>query len=158
MSDNTAANAVINTVGIENINHFFKKVGALNTQISREFMDHEALKNNNDNMTTAQDMCLFLDLLNNNDFLSLKSKKLLLKSMKNQQFKDKLPSYQNMFEEHVEIGNKTGTLSGLEHDIGFFSTESQTVFVTVLSSGWKFNHEGQQMIAQVGKKIQEYIS
>lgn len=159
VSDNIAANIVIDAVGIENANQFFKKVGATNTHLKRAFMDHESLKAGIDNITTAKDMGTFLQLLDeDSNVLSNESKGLIKQILQNQQLKDKLPSYQNMFAETITIGNKTGTLNGVEHDIAYFENKNTTTYIAVLTTDWEYNYDGQQAIAQIGQKLLEYMS
>ncbi len=159
VSDNIAANIVIDAVGFEQANVFFKRVGATNTHLKRAFMDHASLASGIDNVTTAADMCLFLQLLDeDSNVLSKESKALMREVMQHQQFKDKLPSYQNMFAEEVHIGNKTGTLDGVEHDIAYFENKNKTTYIAVLSTDWEYNHDGRQTIAQIGQKVLEYMS
>lgn len=159
VSDNIAANMVIDAVGMDAINGFFKEVGAVNTSLRRTFMDHISLEKGIDNETTAADMNLFLTLLDEkSDVLGKKSKFLLREMMENQQFKDKLPSYQNMFAETVTIGNKTGTLQQVEHDIAYFKNKQTAAYITVMATDLTYNHDGQQTIAQIGQKVLEYMS
>ncbi|HLR15116.1 MAG TPA: serine hydrolase [Bacillota bacterium] len=159
VSDNIAANMVIDAVGMDAINAFFKDVGARNTFVRRFFMDHASLEKGIDNETTAADMNLFLNVLDaKSDVLGTESKQLLREIMANQQFKDKLPSYQNMFAEAVKIGNKTGTLNQVEHDIAYFENEQRSAYITVMATDLTHNHDGQQTIAQIGQKVLEYMS
>lgn len=159
VSDNTAANIVIDAVGIERAQHFFTKVGAKQTSIGRKFMDHVSLEKGIDNVTTAGDMRLFMECFaDSSTILSAESKALLKKIMQDQQLKDKLPAYQNMFMEDVTIGNKTGTLAGVEHDVGYFEKDGQATYIAVMSSDLEYNRDGQQMIAEIGKKVLDYMS
>lgn len=159
VSDNTAANIVIKELGMGRLQDFFARVGAVNTHLRREFMDHRSLQAGIDNLTTAKDMAACMKCLSaDSDVLSADSKQLMRTILHHQQLRDKLPAYQNMFGEKIVIGNKSGTLNGVEHDIGYFQNEKQTIYAAVLSDNWKFNHDGQQIIAQVGSKILEYMS
>lgn len=159
VSDNIGANIVIDAVGMEQADQFFQNVGATHTAVKRKFMDHDALANGIDNVTSARDMNLFLQLLDDtNDTLSIASKKLMREIMQHQQLKDKLPAYQNMFAEEVVIGNKTGTLNGVEHDVAYFKRGDATTYVSVLATDLTHNYDGQQTIAQIGQKVLEYMS
>ncbi len=159
VSDNTAANIVIDAVGFDHAQQFFTKVGAKQTSIRRKFMDHALLEKGIDNVTTAADMQVFMECLDESStILSTESKGLLRKIMQDQQFKDKLPSYQNMFMEDVTVGNKTGTLAGVEHDVGYFEKHGRTTYIAVMTTDLTYNRDGQQIIAEVGKKILDYMS
>lgn len=159
VSDNTAANIVLDAVGIDRAQHFLTKVGANQTFIGRKFMDHVSLAKGVDNVTTAADMRLLMECLGEGStMLSAESKGLLKKIMQDQQLRDKLPAYQNMFTEDVTIGNKTGTLTGVEHDVGYFEKDGRTTYVAVMSSDLEYNRDGQQVIAEIGKKVLDYMT
>lgn len=159
VSDNTASNILINLLGKKKINGIFEKVGATNTILAREFMDHKSLNSGLDNVTSAKDMMTFLMCLHNdNDILSNTSKTMLYDMLGDQQFKDKLASYHNIFNKELYIGNKTGTLNGVEHDVAIFEKDGSKIYISVLSTGWQYNYDGRQMIAEIGNKLLKYMS
>jgi len=159
VSDNTASNLLIEAVGKQTINHFLQEIGATNTKLARKFMDHVSLEAGIDNVTTSEDMLTCLTCLDENiDVLSHTSQTILYEILGHQQFRDKLPAYQNIFAEHVFVGNKTGTLNGVEHDIGIFENGKKRVYVAVLSTDWVYNYDGQQLIAEIGQKVLKYMS
>lgn len=158
VSDNTAANLVIEHVGIELIQNFFKHVGATHSQLTRKFMDYDALAQGLENVATARDMVRFLACLDpSSEILSLTSKQQLKTIMRDQQLIDKLPAFQPIFDETLIIGNKTGTLPGVEHDIAYFESGEKRVDIAVLTTNWEYNHDGQQTLAQIGKAIIQYV-
>ncbi|MBD7908047.1 serine hydrolase [Sporosarcina gallistercoris] len=158
VSDNTAANLVIEHVGFERIQSFFRQVGAEHSLVSRKFMDYDALAKGLENVATARDMVRFLACLDPaSEFLSLTSKQQLKTIMCDQQLIDKLPAYQPIFDDNLIIGNKTGTLPGIEHDIAYFEKGNRRVDIAVLTSNWDHNHEGQKTIAAIGKAIIDYL-
>lgn len=158
VSDNTAANLVIEHVGIERIQNFFKHVGATHSQLTRKFMDYNALALGLENVATARDMVRFLACLDStSDVLSQTSKQQLKTIMRDQQLIDKLPAFQPIFDEMLIIGNKTGTLPGVEHDIAYFENGEKRVDIAVLTTNWEYNHDGQQTLAQIGKAIIHYV-
>ncbi|WP_025785890.1 serine hydrolase [Sporosarcina sp. D27] len=158
VSDNSAANLVIEHVGIERIQNFFKHVGATHSQLTRKFMDYDALAQGLENVATAKDMVRFLMCLDPaSENLSQTSKQQLKTIMRDQQLIDKLPAFQPIFDETLIIGNKTGTLPGVEHDIAYFENGERCVNIAVLTTDWEYNHDGQQTLAQIGKAIIKYL-
>ena len=69
-SDNTAANAVIDFLGFDTLNRYFKKMGLKNTNIARNMMDFRERREGEENYTTAADMAYLLEALYRNDFLN----------------------------------------------------------------------------------------
>ncbi|WJY26333.1 serine hydrolase [Sporosarcina trichiuri] len=159
VSDNTAANLVIEHTGLDRIQSFFNEVGAAGSKLTRKFMDYDALALGLENVATARDMVRFLECLDPaSKHLSMKSKQQLKTIMRDQQLIDKLPAYQPIFDETLIIGNKTGTLPGTEHDIAYFENDRMRVDLAVLTTDWQYNHDGQQTIAQIGRLIIDYMS
>ncbi len=64
-SDNTAANMLIDRIGIDCLNGYFKKLGQKNTNISRPMMDFKSRKEGKDNFTTASDLAGLLERIYN---------------------------------------------------------------------------------------------
>ncbi|GKV70469.1 serine hydrolase [Sporosarcina sp. NCCP-2716] len=159
VSDNTAANLVIEATGLNRIQAFFDEVGAKNSKVTRKFMDYDALALGLENVATARDMAMFLECLHpDSEFLSLTSKQQLKTIMRDQQLIDKLPAFQPIFDETLIIGNKTGTLPGVEHDIAYFENDVMLVDLAVLTTDWDHNHEGQQTLARIGRMIIDYMA
>ncbi len=158
VSDNTAANLIIEHVGLERIQSFFKRAGAKDSQLIRKFMDYEARACGLENVATAKDMVQFLACLDpTSEILSLTSKQQLKTIMRDQQLIDKLPAFQPIFDETLIIGNKTGTLPGVEHDIAYFENDEKLVNIAVLTTNWEHNYDGQQTIAHIGKAVIQYV-
>lgn len=159
VSDNTSSNLLIDLIGIDRINRFMESISMKNSQINRRFMDHGLLERGVDNVTTSEDMVICLRCLDDqNSVLLPEHKQLLLNILGDQQFKEKLPSFQNIFAEKMYIGNKTGTLNGVEHDVAIFDNQQKKVFVAILSTDWTYNRDGQQLIAEIGRKVLQYMS
>ncbi|GEM_PF-2102422 len=159
VSDNTAANLVIEATGLNRIQAFFDQVGAADSKVTRKFMDYDALALGLENVATARDMVRFLECLHpDSEYLSLTSKQQLKTIMRDQQLIDKLPAFQPIFDETLIIGNKTGTLPGVEHDIAYFENDVIHVDLAVLTTNWDYNHEGQQTLAQIGRMIIDYMA
>lgn len=159
VSDNTASNMVIDAVGLEQINQYINKVGATGTTLARHFFDDRAAARGLENVTTAKDMLLFLNVIDEeNDYLSTKSRAFLLETLSEQQLKNKLPFYRSAFPDaDIKIAHKTGEITGSEHDVGIIRYGEKKVYVAVLTSGWTYNYEAQQLVAQIGKYIMSYL-
>ena len=62
-SDNSATNELIDLLGFEKLNHYFKKIGLAHTNLERKMMDFEKINLGYDNVTTARDMAHLFSLI-----------------------------------------------------------------------------------------------
>jgi beta-lactamase class A len=138
-------------VGIEKVNRLCESIGCINTRIERYLMDVKAKEKGKDNTTSAKDMLTLLE------YMLKKSpyKKEMVTILENQQFSHKLAAY--LTNEKLKIAHKTGELPGIEHDVGLFQYKNQVVYASVMLHELKDNVTGQQLIAQVGKVIMEFM-
>lgn len=155
VSDNTAANLLIDQTGMANINEKLADLGCSQTVLERKLMDFEAIKRGKNNRTTARDVGMLLKVIDHGSILSEKSRKAALNILQNQQFRYKLPAY--MDEEKIVIANKTGELDGIEHDAGIFTFQSEKVMACVLTKNLESEAEGREAIALIGKEIYEHF-
>ncbi|KGP72704.1 serine hydrolase [Pontibacillus yanchengensis] len=148
VSDNTASNAVIRSVGMEAINRMIEELGCWNTKLRREFMNLKAQGQGFDNTTTAEDMVNLLEQLALHD-------REMVEILKGQQLTSQLPAY-NTYED-LEIANKTGELDGVQHDVGMFVDSYQSVYVAVLLNEVGEAVEAQRAIADIGHQVMQYM-
>ena len=70
-SDNTATNVLIDTIGMEELNGYFRKIGLTHTTVQRKMMDFARLESGFDNVTTARDMAHLFTRIYRQDLLSV---------------------------------------------------------------------------------------
>lgn len=158
VSDNTASNILLDTVGMENINILAEQIGCQQSRINRHFMDMQAQAEGYENYTSALDMFRLLNIYTKkNKFLSDRSRKHMLTILGNQQFQDKLPKFLEE-SDHVTFFHKTGELQGVEHDVAIIKCKGKVMEAAVLTEGWKNNGRGQQYIAEIGRLLIQYMS
>lgn len=158
VSDNTASNIALHTVGMDGVNRFSDELNCMNTKVERYFMDAEAVANGYENTTTAYDMLQYLKAIGTpNSFVNDDSRQEMINILAKQQFSQKLPGY-NYPESGICFYNKTGELPGIEHDISIIKKNEDTIFVSVLSRGWSDNFSGKMCLAQIGKELIQYLN
>ncbi|MBR7797133.1 serine hydrolase [Agaribacter marinus] len=157
VSDNTAANVLLDILGVETINQLTKDADCQQSIIQRKFMDLQAKENGLDNYTSAYDIAKLLHLISeNNKFLTKESQKMILTILANQQFTNKLPSYLQA-EDEIQFYHKTGELQGVTHDAGIMKYQDKTIHVVLLSEGISLNAESERIIADIGHLLIRYI-
>ncbi|MBP2076317.1 serine hydrolase [Oceanobacillus polygoni] len=158
VSDNTASNILLDTIGIERLNYSIKKLGCQHTTINRKFMDHQAQANGDENMTTATDVAYLLKLFSNeNGPYSSSIRREVRRILKNQQFNHKLSAFQ-MDDCKLKIYHKTGELPGVEHDAAIMESNGKKLEVAVLTEGWENNGIAHHFMGEVGRYLMNYVT
>ncbi len=150
ISDNTATNMMMNLLGFDDINECIKDLGLQNTILQRRMFDFKALKDGRDNTTSAADMIVCLKAIHTGDFLTKASREKILFVLEQQQITDKLPSQMG---KGVRVGNKTGNIRGVAHDVAIIRSETQTVYAAVLTEDFASQEDSRQIISKIGKLI-----
>lgn len=130
-SDNTAANIIIDRIGMDVLNRYFSKMGLKKTNLSRKMMDFNARSAGIENYTTARDISYLLEKLYRNQFLDASTSKRCLEIMAGQKVNDRIPKKLPL---EVIVAHKTGLENGLCHDAGIVYTDKGNFLITVLVS------------------------
>lgn len=133
VSDNDAANLLIDRLGFENINAEAKRLSLKQTSLGRHMLDFEAQARGEDNYTSASDTVKLLSGIWNGTDLSPQSREFALYALEHQQLNTKIPA---ALPPDVRVLHKTGELPGIEHDAGIVITPDGKVFaIAVLTHG-----------------------
>lgn len=154
VSDNTATNLVIDALQIR-FPYRFHEIGLTKSSLQRKMMDLDNIRMGIDNWVCAADLQSCLHAIQNSTFYSRNSRTLMMNMLEMQQLKKKLPFYIN--ENLIKVANKTGELPGTEHDCAILKYGNRTATVTVLCSGLEQNRDGQELIQDIGKRLNGYL-
>lgn len=172
VSDNAATNELIDLVGgFDNINSFNKSLNLNETKFQRKMLDLNALQEGKDNFTSAKDLGTILSLIAKDACVSKESSELLIKMMKMQQFRQKLPNLIPAVTSYdakatadlpddgkVLVANKTGDLWKVQHDVGIFILpKGERYVISVFSQKLAEDHEGIETISKISKAVYEYM-
>ncbi|WP_244444928.1 serine hydrolase [Oceanobacillus jeddahense] len=157
VSDNTATNALIDFIGLDNIHAFIQSIPCKHTKLERKLMDQDAIKAALENKTTCYDVMLLLDLFTEqNHILPKHCQEQILAILENQQFNSKLTAFSS-YDSTIKTYHKTGELTGAEHDAAIFQTSEIQLKAVMLTEGWANNGEGQQFHQSAGAHIYRYL-
>ena len=149
-SDNTAANILIDAVGMDAINADATKIGLSGTKINRRMMDTEAIAAGVENYVSADDIARLLQMVHKGTFVGPKSSALMLKALEQQ---EDWGGIRNGLPEGMVFAHKTGNLSNAHHD-GGIAEGDHPVIIVVLCSGSGFWEGGaNQAMAQVASVV-----
>lgn len=115
LSDNTATNMLIRTLGIQNINDIFEKFGLKTTKLNRTLFDSKQQKMGKENYFSPAEIGLLLEKVYKRSLISEEASSEIEEILKHQQINSKIPYF---IPENIEIAHKTGEDTGITHDVG----------------------------------------
>lgn len=151
-SDNTAANKIIDILGMEQINEDIVAMGLENTKLNRKTNDERTTITNIENITTARDLSKIWKHLSDGTFLSADNGQMLIDILRRQQIKNKLALY-IPDDLKVEISSKTGDKKGIENDTAYLEIPKGKFVFTVLSKDIPNSVYGTVTLAKCGKMM-----
>ena len=151
-SDNTAANKIIDIVGMEQINEDIIKMGLKNTRLNRKTNDERKTITDVENITTAYDLSKIWKHLSNGTFLNKDNGQMLIDILRRQQIKNKLALY-IPDDLKIEISSKTGDKKGVENDTAYLELPKGKFVFTILSQDIPNSVYGTVSLAKCGKMM-----
>lgn len=160
VSDNTAANMVIDNIGVKDLNEYYQKFGMKDTYLRGKYYDFEN-KDRRSSTVTVDDLFQCMELLNKeNDVVPTHLRNKMLDIMKRQQFNDRVGAFllnQDDGKKEFYIASKTGSVNNMEHDFGVISYNGKQVTFAVCTDGWNSNIEARQFMMTLGTILQKYL-
>jgi len=153
-SDNTATNVLINYLGMDALNHYFRQIGLKKTTIQRKMMDFEEVENGFDNITSASDMALLFSRIYRRDLLSSAFSELTIDILSRQRIHESLSRY---LVDDVKLAHKTGGLETADHDVGIVYSNSGDYLIGVFVTEVTNNDHARQLIGRISKVVYEYL-
>ncbi len=129
-SDNTAANMLIDYMGFDNLNSYFKKFGLNNTNLARKMMDFKSRDQGIENFTSARDLANLLEKIYRHKLASRQSSQICLDILKKQKIRDRIP---RRLPSGTVVANKTGLERNICHDAGIVFTPQGDFLICVLT-------------------------
>jgi len=129
-SDNTAANILIERLGLDELNRYFAKFGLKHTNLSRKMMDFKSRKDGVENYTTVGDMAYLLEELYRGRFINKDVSKRCLELLSEQKINDRIPK---KLPSYIMVAHKTGLENGVCHDVGIVYTPKGNFLICVLT-------------------------
>ena len=153
-SDNTAANKLIDIVGIDTINEDLEAQGLKNTKLNRKTSDERAA--NSKKLKRSMELLKIWRHLYNSSYLNEKNSTMLMDILQRQQMKNKLALY-IPDDLKYEISSKTGDKANVENDTALIHLPKGSFTFTVLSMGIPNSVYGTVTLAKCGKMMWDRI-
>lgn len=155
-SDNTAANILIDKMGIGTINAYCARIGLRHTTLVRRMMDFSGRKKGVENYTTARDMAGLLERLYRGKFISHAVSRRCLEVLAAQQVNDRIPK---KLPAGTVVAHKTGLETGLCHDAGIVYTDKGNFLIVFLTKhGYKAARPSKELISGISLLVYQYYS
>lgn len=153
-SDNTAANVLIDYLGFDALNAYFRKIGLKNTNLARRMMDFAERRQGEENYTTARDMAYLLEQLYYNKFLNKEVSGKCLELLGEQKINDRIP---RKLPKGTYVVHKTGLERHICHDAGIVFTDKGNFLVCVLARHKdRYAHPAKKFISDITLLVYNY--
>ena len=127
-SDNTAANFLLDLVGLGEVSETMSRLALANTRLARRFMDFAARAAHRDNLTSATDMAALLGLVRGGALPgAARLRELLAAQRLGEDIAQWLPP-------DAQLAHKTGTLEDVFHDAGILTGPGGACVYCVLTA------------------------
>lgn len=154
-SDNAAANVLIDFLGFDTLNAYFRKMGLRDTNLARKMMDFKERREGGENYTTAQDMAGLLEGLYRKKFLSEEISDKCLNLLGQQKINDRIPK--KLPKNGMFIAHKTGLERHICHDVGIVFTNNGDFLICVLvKHGNRFAMPAKKLISDIALLTYNY--
>jgi beta-lactamase class A len=154
VSDNTASNVLIDHVGMENVNATLRSLGLTKTLLRRHFMDLEAAKRGNENVSTPREMTQLLEAIYEGKVLNKELTAEFIKqlsTLKESELQHDLPGM------GVQVANKPGNLKGVRTDSGIVFAKNRPFTISVMTQQSRNIHVASARICSIALEAYRYF-
>lgn len=145
VSDNSAANVLIDRVGMVNVNAMLDSLGLAHTRLRRKMMDLDAAKEGKENISTPHEMLLLLEAIYRGKLLNKESTSDFFKMLST----NKDSWIPRDLSADVKIANKPGSLEGVRNDSGIVFVEGRPYVICVMTSFLRNERDGEEAISKI---------
>ncbi|HBC96737.1 MAG TPA: serine hydrolase [Clostridium sp.] len=148
LSDNMAANILINKLKMDDINSTMKKLSLKKTRVNRILFDSDAQKSGKENYFAPGEILRLFEMMWNGSLISPDDSRDMLEIFKLQQINYKMPY---LLPEDICIAHKTGDDDGITHDAGI--VYAKRPFILCFASNETDVNETDEFIRQTTEEI-----
>ena len=153
VSDNTAANVLIDRVGKDNVNGTLRGLGLAKMMLRRKMMDVAAAQRGDENVATPHEMVQLLEAIYKGKVLKADSTKQLIKKLSTLK-----PSYiPRELTDGVQVANKPGELDGVRTDSGIVFSANRPFAISVMTAYARDERATERAISDVAREAYYYF-
>lgn len=155
VSSNLATNLLIDLVDAKNVTATMRQLGARDIQVLRGVEDGKAFEKGLNNSTNAYDLMVIFRAIAEGNAVDSNACRAMVEILFDQKFRDKIPA---LLPKEIRVANKTGDITGVEHDSGIvFLPDGRSYVLVILSKDLNDAAAGKRAIATMSKKIYDYF-
>jgi beta-lactamase class A len=151
LSDNSAANLLIDRAGMDNVNSLLDSLGLHQTRLMRKMMDIPAERAERENHSTPREMATLVELLNVGKILDPEHTKMALEILeypKDSPLRAGVP-------DNITVAEKPGSMNGAQCDTGIVFLEGRPYAISVMTT---YNQtSGDADITAVSRRVFAYF-
>ncbi|HEY6349354.1 MAG TPA: serine hydrolase [Candidatus Angelobacter sp.] len=153
VSDNSAANVLIDRVGPENVNAMLENLGFHNTRLRRKMMDLKAAGEGRENVSTPREMMTLLERIYGGKLLNKEMTGDFLKVLGTH----KESSLLQGLPDDAIAANKPGELEAVRNDSGIVFVKNRPYILCVMTAYLKDEKEGSAAIRKISALAYSYF-
>ena len=153
VSDNAAANVLIDRVGKDNVNAMLHSLGLSKTMLRRKMMDIAAARRGEENVATPQEMVRLLEAIYKEKALNKQSTTEFIRQLstvKDSYIPRSLP-------ENVQVANKPGELEGVRTDSGIVYVPNRPFAISVMTAYDLNEKAAERAISEIALQAYHYF-
>jgi beta-lactamase class A len=153
VSDNAAANVLIDRVGKDSVNAMLRSLGLSKTMLRRKMMDIAAARRGDENVATPLEMVRLLEAIYKQKALNKEASADFVKQLSTR--KDSyIPRY---LPESVQVANKPGELEGVRTDSGIVYASNRPFAISVMTAYDRDERTAGYSISEVALEAYRYF-
>ncbi len=172
LSDNTATNMVIDSIGIEAVNARMETLGLTQTRLYKKVFlpppkPSPEQKRFGLGVTTPSDMLRLLEMLARGQLVDQASSETMISILKKQRDRDQIPrfvSYDDLGQNSggVQVADKTGALDNVRNDVGLIITKKGTYLLAIFAwnspdTRWTPDNAATLTVARLAKVLVDHF-
>ena len=153
VSDNAAANILIDRVGKDNVNATLRAVGLSKTMLRRKMIDIAAARRGDENVATPEEMVRLLEAIYKGKVLNNEATAALTKQLSTL----KQSYIPRLLPENVQVANKPGELEAVRTDSGIVFAANRPFAICVMSAYDRDERAAERAISEVALEAYRYF-
>jgi beta-lactamase class A len=145
VSDNSAANVLIDRVGIQNVNALMDSLGLKQTRLRRKMMDVKAASEGRENTSTPREMMTLLEQIYRGKVLNKETTTDFLKMLSTH----KKSFIARDLPDSVQVADKDGELEGVRNDCGIVFAQNRPYVICVMTTYLQRERDGEEAITRI---------
>jgi beta-lactamase class A len=153
VSDNAAANILIDRVGKDNVNAMLCSVGLSKTMLRRKMMDIAAARRGDENVATPHEMVRLLETIYKEKMLNKQATAELIKQLSTL----KQSHIPRLLPDNIQVANKPGELEAVRTDSGIVYAPNRAFAISVMTAYDRDEKAAEHAISEVALEAYRYF-